>query len=570
MDEAFSVQTARAIQLHGVPRLPTGHVQWSWLPAHYGMAGSLKAMGIPADDKEGVCPGSESEGRTPDRPWPSRLHFAARWPAAMAGSLLILLTATAAGLLTRSTLAACLAACLVAGSTADIAWSRQARGYALLQLLGMAAIVLALAGIEHGRVRRARHQQGGATAVDPDARGGRPAWPFCAASICLILAILTHRAGYVYWLICAGVFALSPPGEGVGAPPRTDTPSRRFFSHGRSSVIWVSVLLPLLSGALLPAEISQGLAQTMGGLRSQVAAPSYAPFYLSLILEWWGGNVLWLVLGGVSLVATDWRKALPIAGAVLLYLYVLAEKTAWCQIRYLMPVVPLLHLAVAVAPVLVARGLRRSGLSRAWTGAGIAVLCLAWGLTTATQKMTWRPQAKYELGRTEPQADWQDAFRWIGRQTAEPVTVMVLPVFHDLYLGSDAGTKFFLPFTFSGVPGEWQESAPYVRATPVQHLSDLRNISGFVLLDTFSFFTLKNHQIRDWLAQTPSAYVTPDQSVVVWRLPAEPKSNRRAGPDSPRIMQLKTSVAGFDPYAPLARLLPNWSGQNPTLQKSEE
>ena len=467
MDEAFSVQTARAIQQHGIPRQETGVLSLSWLPAHYLMAGSL------------------SLGRD--------LHTGARIPSAAAGTLTILLAGALAFLLTRSKVAACLAACLVAFSYADIAWSRQARGYALLQALGLAALVFTL----WGQSRR------------------RLVWGL-AASAALVLAILVHRAGYVYWLACAGLVVLEAAGRRRAGGPRLG---------------WLPAALlavPVLAGAMLPAGSSQGLSEAVTSIRDQASGLSYTAFYLSVIGEWWRWNVFWMVLGFFGLLALGGRKALPILGAAGLYLFVISEKTLCFQLRYLMPIVPLLQVAVATGPVWLAMVWRSDppgmGCASRPSPAAVVwmlVVYLAWGATTATQRLVFAPAERYALGRTEPQADWKNAFQWLARQSAEPVTIMALPVFHDLYLGPSVGQKYFLPFTFSGAPGQWEESTPYSVATPMREGETFPGLQAFVVLDTFSFFALKDRPLRDRLARTPPAYQTPDETVVIWRWPLE-------------------------------------------------
>jgi hypothetical protein len=464
MDEAFSVQTARAILQTGAPRLENGETILSWLPAHYAMAGAL-----------GVFP---------------EMHAAARLPSAVSGTWLIALTAALAFLLARSRLAAVLAAFFVAFSVPDLAWSRQARGYVLLQFFGVAALILVLWGPSR-----------------------RSLWRWAGASALLALAILTHRAGYMYWLMCAGVFALDVV---LGRPrlPEQAGPS------GRAKWAIAALLLaPLLAGFALPAGTSQGLSEAVAAMDILQNKPSYSAQYFSLIFDFWRGNTIWMVAGMGVLLMKEWRKAVPVAVAVAAYLFILSEKTLWFHVRYLMPILPVLHVAVAA-------GMGWAfGRLWAWRGkpavkiaslAALGILCLA---TTSTQNLTFVPNAEIELGPTEPQADWRGAFEWLRAQEAAPATVMALPVFHDLYLGPGVGTKYFLPFTFTRVPGEWQESAPYAVAEPVRTAAEVKATRGYVVLDEFSFYSLRNPEVQDWLAARPPVHATPDGSVQIWRVP---------------------------------------------------
>ena len=154
----------------------------------------------------------------------------------------------------------------------------------------------------------------------------------------------------------------------------------------------------------------------------------------------------------------------------------------------------------------------------------LCAICLA---TTLGQNLTFLPAAEYELGPTEPQADWAGAFRWVNRQSGPPVTIMALPVFHDLYAGPDRGEKYFLPFTMTRVPGDWKESASYVAAKPVSTLKMLKQLDGYVVLDAFSFFSLKDRGIQRFLEGLPPAHVTSDGTVRIWRIDSAQDASRQ-------------------------------------------
>ncbi len=462
MDEAFSVQTARSIQQNGVPRLETGEVITSWLPAHYLMAGSMSLF--------------------------KDMHLAARLPFTVAGTIVIVLVGYAAYLITGSRIAGVLAAFLVAFSVPDIAWSRQARGYSLLQMFGMAAVVLSLLDVKRHIIL---------------------CW--FMISTMLVLAICTHRAGYVYWLMCAGILALKRGSLWY---------KNNFHLDAHSSILMSGfILLPVFIGILLPSSSSQGLLNTLSSLNNQYNRYSYAMQYINLIYDIWRLNVLWMAVGAVLMVINDWRKTLPIVVATLAYLYVLSEKNMCFNVRYLMPIVPLLHLAVACSLGLIAAWVSNNCSSRRRQVAIIAGLLVVWGSTSVTQNLTFRLGDDYELGPTEPQANWREALNWLGKYDSYPVTIMALPVFHDLYLGSCNGIKYFLPFTFSRIPGDWQESASYTVADTIVNAGDLQKISGYVVLDAFSYYNLKDEGIRKMLAQYQPIYETGDGTIKVWHTP---------------------------------------------------
>lgn len=456
MDEAFSVQAARAIQVHGVPRYETGETGWGWLPAHYLMAASLHL------------------------PWD--MHAAARLPSATAGSLMIPLVAVLTFALSRSYWAALMAAFLIAFSVPDIAWSRQARGYIFLQFAGMLGVGSFVWGLKRIKL------------------GG-----LVFGLVLLALSILTHRAGYLYWLAATGFFLTHH------IAPRT--------AFGLYPAIMLSgLLLVLFVGSMLPGESSQAVGVALAGMGSSVHQPSYGHYYAGLIFDFWGWNTTWMIVGFVGIVQYNWRIGAPIITAVVAYVVVLSESTLWFHVRYITPVLPVLHMAAAVGPVHLARALQTKLVmaqnARRYFFCGSIAL---WALTSASQNLSLIPSRAYELGPTEPQADWRGAISWLSDQGEAPVTIMCLPVFHDLYLGPERGAKYFLPFTFTGVPGHWQESPSYTRASTLDSVNEALSVGGYWVLDEFSFHAIKNPDMRELVSERRPEYTTPDGSVVIWR-----------------------------------------------------
>ena len=399
MDEAFSVQTARAIQHNGIPRLESGEVVTSWLPAHYIMAGSMSVF--------------------------SEMHQAARLPSAVAGTIVILLTGMAAYLMVGSRLSGVCSAFLAAFSVLDIAWSRQARGYALLEMFGMAAVVYALLDLKSHNNRR---------------------WLLIA--ILLALAICTHRAGYIYWLICTGILILN-----IIAPRQAHSLQPDGMSR---AILVIYILMPILLGAILPHGVTQGLVNTIHSLSYHDNRCSYVTYYAKLIYNIWRLNVLWMLVGAVLMVVNDWRKTFPVILANVAYLYVLSCRNSCFNVRYLVPISPFLHLMIGSAIGLITAWILKKSYPVVCKTILIAFVFISWGITSQTQNLNYIFGDEYELGPTEPQANWKEAMSWVKKDNAVPVTIMALPVFHDIYLGSHTGTKKFLPFTYSRIPGDWQ------------------------------------------------------------------------------------------------------------------
>ncbi|MCB1069548.1 MAG: hypothetical protein H7A43_03800 [Verrucomicrobia bacterium] len=458
LDEAVSVVHAQAILAHGIPRLTTGRISWDFFPMHYAMAGSLFL-------------------------WPD-VHGGSRLPSVLAGIALIPTMFLLALRVYRSRWSGVAAALTTAFLTIEIAWSRQARGYALLQL--MMAIGF-LSALETGRSRWVRY--------------GVP-------TLCSLIAVGLHRAGYMLPLLLSGLWLLRW---------ELDMSLARRVQGVVGGVL--SALLVLALTYFLPGNSS--LLHTLHDLGT-ASMPGYACAYGGYLVEQLGGLFLCALLVAPFVLVRDWRTGLPLIVAMTAYAYVLFFRNQLFAFRYLLPLVPFLILLGAGFPAMV-RDIAMHFTKKGRAVAG-ALGMMLWVLAMLSSSWTVLPKSEWLLDFTSPQPNWKDAYTLILQRDAscnpEPHsirTVSALPLFHDIYLGQSAGEKGYLPISHTGISGDVQWVAPYSAAKPIRNATDLVHSGGYILLDDFGLRMLANPDLKQLLSMTkPNAVIPGPFPVYIW------------------------------------------------------
>lgn len=476
IDEGFSIMHAKGILEHGYPLLPDGSIGWSYAPVHYLIAAGMALFGD--------------------------IHFGARFFPALLGTALIPLFFYFNWRLTASRVQALMATVLLAFSTYEIAWSRQARMYIFLQFFTVASFHAFNRFVDTRRVS------------------------FLMASAFLTgLCPLVHRAGYL-----AVVFVLS---AAVLETPRIRSVWWPWLRIRRNALAATCLLMATGSGVILATGTNANIVETIHGL-NPAREYAYGMEYLKFACYQYGVMLVWAVIGaGISVCA--FPRLLPLLAVAALFVYSISARTALFHYRYLMPVFHLTFLFSALGVHYVCGKICVVGVKWVRVLAMVFMVVLA-GWSLSTYLHTLRPTAVYYLGSTEPQPPWRDAYAWIRGQSRlegqSADTISTFPMFHDLYLGG--GSKFYLPFSFSGQPASCQESPPYSTATVVDSLRSLRDLSAYVVLDDFGLRMLRNAEIRDYLKQrAPTRVFQSPQAnwrVLVWRMdtPPGPASSARS------------------------------------------
>jgi acyl-CoA thioesterase-1 len=456
VDEAFSAVHAKAILQHGIPLLSTTHVSWTYFPAHYLMAFGYGITG--------------------------QLQAGTRLPSALAGTVLIPIFFWFNRRATGSLIQALVATFILTFLTYEIAWSRQARGYVLLQLCG----VLALGCLLQYRQERTR--------------------PMLWVGVLGALGCpFIHPAGLLYLLI-AGLFLL---------------PVCKKVVEVNNRLTWACAAgLSFLVLALSYRILGRVMDSFIGYEHS-----TYWQDYLRFFFGIFGPALLWIMPGAVWALGKERAALAPLLLATLAYLLLICFQTSLFHYRYVLPVLPFLITLITVGGA--------GTVARLWTVnhrwsrmlTGAMVLLFAGSLMCV--KMNLRPQRQYVLGHTEPQADWATAYRWLEKDAArrgwapgQIPTISTFPVFHELYLGA-GGAKYYLPLTLTGRSNEVWTSASYVQAQTVDTLEAYSQLEGYAVLDHMGFEMMLSQSIRSELARLQPAVVIPGpEEVVIWRLVA--------------------------------------------------
>lgn len=469
IDEGFSIVHARAILDHGMPRLPDGGLSWSYAPAHYAMAAGIGLTSAPV--------------------WGGRAG------SALAGTLVVALLFGLCRRLLNERVTAILAAALLAFLTYEVAWSRQARMYIYLQASTVGCLWAWFAFLD------ARRLSALATAL-----------------LTLVLSLMLHPAGY--WIAVAIVVSLG------WELPNVKLWKAWIIRHWRGLTALLLTFALLLVVALhLPG--GSALEQAAAGVEGQPRA-NYAGAYLLFVYGQLRWLTLWVAFGAAWATLRHPGWALPLLAGWCAYLYLIAFRISLFHFRYLLPTLPLLPFFAACGLLACLRALHRMRGRPAWLGRGLVLAAFA--VCAASGRFQWIPAPTYDLGPTAPQPPWAAAYRWLaadiaGRQGDRRSfqTVSTFPMFHDLYLGTRGGGKYFLPFSPAAASGSFAETCRYAVAPPIESLGQVpKEVDTYVILDRFSLDRLKHDAVRKQLMHlAPVHWETGPRNndVVIWRLP---------------------------------------------------
>lgn len=465
IDEAVSVQYARAILQHGYPLLPNGAVSWDYFPTHYLIAAGMALF--------------------------KHVHVGARFFSVIAGILLIPGLYLLSKKIFRSQGQACLAAALAAFMTYEIAWSRQARLYSFLQLFGMLALFTFWKYL-HSRAK-----------------------PWLGAAILfLLLAAASHPAGYLFAGICALAWLLNLKGhQSVGAPQKNGI------------ILLIAVFIAGIWVGSWPFMVGRSALMTAVLRMFRPSELNYSLMYGHFLLSQFGMLFPLAGLGMLLALKKDWRSTIPLVVGVLLYFYVISCRMILFAFRYTLPIMPLLILFAAHALWAPTQLLPAKGLRRRMAFAVSAVL--VWGLAWVGVAVTVMPKREYRLGYTEPQPHWREAYAMIarrhktltaaGKDTVPLNVISTFPVLHDIYLGEQIGAKFYIPCSLTGYPGDIQQNPPYTRAQVVNRWADLKGFRGYIVLDDLGLRMIADPIIRQRLAnRRPNAFIPGEFRIWIW------------------------------------------------------
>lgn len=482
MDEAASVLHAQAIVDHGYPLLGNGRLSTESLPTHY-----LMALGIM------VCPD---------------VHWGGRIMSALVGTLTLPLFFLLSRRLYRNSASALLATALMAFLAYEIAWSRQARMYVFLQLFAVGGILAVCRAFEEG--------------------GGKY---LLMAGMCSLLAVLTHRAGYLVVLIVGLMMALSGTDRLKEVFSRPGGRAKWLFMGGALAVIILFGLFSMKNTSAMGAVFND---------LNQASGRDYSHQYFSFLKHSLGPFFWIAMIGGALFVIGNWRVAVPLVVGGGLFWAVISWKTALFAFRYSFP---LFFILILLAGYAFKVGFGVLSLGPRWLRMVLRTGLLVGfglGLCFTLSPITLMPQSQFLLGYTEPQPDWRKGFSAVAQHHASQYpqdsgfrklsTITTLPMFHDIYLGKTTGHKYYLPLSFTGHPSDKQRVPAFTEARIINNVEEIKSIDGYVILDDYSLLMLIDQGIQAYMqGLRPMEVISGQYPLYVWRIKPQSRGIRSVG-----------------------------------------
>jgi uncharacterized membrane protein len=416
MDEAITAVAAQGVLDHGLPMLPSGEPYHRGLLNTYVVAAFFGALGV-----------SELAGRLPS------VFFG----TATVGVVFLL------GSALGGRRVGVVAAVIMAFSTWDITWSRQARMYAQLELFVWGSFLAA-----HWFMARMTWRRGAAVAA------------------LTVGAILSHEFAIVLPVLLVVYFLLSSPrvGRGLGA----DLGSR------------LTVLLAIVPALAVIAVTMLRLRIIDMGRVIQSEA-NYAGQYYEVFVEELGPVFYLAIAGTAVLLASRWRIGLFLALAAGLPFYVLSFHVYLFASRYLHFVMPALVILAAFAIDFAVRMLWRYARP-IWpvTGAlpALVTALVLIAVMAPSPQFTFAPRTRYDLGSHAPQPAFKEAAATMRPYMEKgDVVVSAWTPLTQFYLGR---VDYWLVWDIVGIGSDAAISESgrevYSGATPLGRVGDLEAV----------------------------------------------------------------------------------------------
>ena len=411
-DEAISTNAAIAVLENGRPTFPSGQEYWRAFPHTLAMVASMALFGT-----------GEAAARAPSVLFGVATIGVTYWLGREVGGPRV-------GLL---------AAALVTFASWEIAWSRQARMYQLLQLLYVLALVLLL------RIDRSVLQDGRTRLEDTGTA--------LALGVVVTLAALTHQIGYVLVPVAVAYLGLASAYE------------------GRLSV---RAAAGFLAGSAALVAVFEALGLEFTGAVETVATTdvSYWDVYVEWLLAEFHAFVFLGVVGAALTFYRGWyREGSLLVLAVAAPAWVLSFHTELFATRYLYFGLPVLFVWAGVTIEYVAIvgvgwfrtvrnrvEMRGQSVSRADGGTtatwAVPLVAFAFAVLLALGGgFTVVPQAEYELGVNAPQPEFEGAYEYVNEHREDGDVIVAGWTAPGVYYAG--GVDYWLVHDLSGVEGNW-------------------------------------------------------------------------------------------------------------------
>lgn len=494
LDEAVLVSQARGILKHGVPQMENGIVQWNSSVAAY-----IIAQGIRLHRDE---------------------HIGARLPAAIAGTLSVILLFIATRTFRVSNLAPLIASGIMALSIDQIAWSRQAEPYMYLQLFFIITIIFSMQYMEK---------------KSPILLAG--------AILAAAASVGTHAGGYIA-VLALGLSCITVLINHVARSPllRKDATGRTrqvsflktIIPHWWGLAMLLGLLGILISFVRLPLGHSN--IQVVFDLLQTPYKTNYVSLYTRVLMTSFGiSGLLFAVFGAVAGLVLQPKMAIPLVVTCGVFFPVVSVRMWLFADRYIFPIQAIMVIFISSGLAWSSNFLGKLAGKRFGKVLSGLACCLLLTLFILDSNATVRPAGEYWLGHTAPQPDWRTGFILVrnrhtlaGAHQQQLNVVSPYPVLHDVYLGASTGIKYYLPISFCGTPNSVQWNAPHSQAFPIGSLAELKEIDGYLMMDEMALRMIGCALISSYLQSTgPDAIVGGRFPLFIWLLRNEKQPDKR-------------------------------------------
>ncbi len=453
IDEGYSINASQQILVHGKPLLESGELYTNQPLASYFIAGSIKIFGF-----------------DPYNPWSTRL------PSAIFGVLNILLVFLFTKRLFDNNWIALGSAFFVAFFPWEIAWSRQARGYTMLQFFLLLSFDHILAFIQERKIRHA-----------------------LLGSIAFVFAYFSHNLAVAF---LPGIFMT------IGL----------WMLLGIQTISWKKSW-PFLLLSLFAIALGQSWLQ-------RIDIINYISFYNEFI---WN-TMPWIFgFGVLGFLFSIFQKRYIISGILLLgtttiaYI-IIASYGATLQYRYLVPLIPFIGIGCMYVFFYFFSSI--VSLSKKYILYPLAS-CIAFFVfcvfLVINEQAIFYPTSQLDKG--SPQPDFNHAYEYI-MDNKSPYHVIISPYAHmtNIYLG-DPG--ILLPVSLTGRSKDLDliitnQNTDYYTNAPTMKKNDIVDFmhthSGYILLDSMAAYRIPEMMqiIQSQKLQLVFSKINKDQGIWVF------------------------------------------------------
>jgi len=366
--------------------------------------------------------------------------------------------------------------------TYETAWSRQARMYIFLQLFIVTSLYFYYRFLEE-----------------------KKRIFLLTAFILGALSVYTHQAGYLAAII-------------IFLTTIIDVKEYRHWinwikKHGIFSAGFL-IAFGLFAYSLLLINSDSSLASAAKNAASNINM-DYSLNYIRFLFLQFG---VFLPIGVIGFFLLAWQKKwkylLAITISAVIYFLLISFRNDLFHLRYILPIIPFVFIFIAYALDQLYERLKKYNIA-VLSATGLIVFAIAF-----TGEFNFLPKDIYYLDPTAPQPDWKAGYEWIvnDAQSDKIITISTYPVFHDIYIGREKGEKYFLPFSFSGMPDSIEEKPAYTKAEPIKSIAELKEKKGYLILDEFGFRMLSDQNIKNYLNTIAPVVFEGPFKLMVWKL----------------------------------------------------